>query len=143
VLRGSMNSVMGTVGLNVPLRAVERLTGAVEHAASMLERLEEGGVATRVLDLLKRADRITRSVERASRHLDDVEDGFVKRLSDALDMVVLMRQDTEAIRARLDTLELEVREVRSTVTQRLDRSPLFRPSRKERRATGTGAVEPE
>ena len=127
VLRGSMSSVMGTVGLNVPLRAVERLTGAVERAAVMLERLEEADGATRVLDLLKRADRITQSVEKVTRHLDRVDADFVERLNEALDVLAELRQDTRAMRKRLDSLEVEV-------TERLDRVPLVRPSRRERRS---------
>ena len=141
-----MNSVMGTVGLNVPLRAVERLTGAVERAATMLERLDDAGGATRVLDLLKRADRISHSVERATRHLDRLDEDFVKRLNDALAVLVEMRQDTRAMRKRLDSLEEEVHSVQTVLTDRLDRVPLLRPSRRERRSrqaaqTAVAAVE--
>ena len=125
---------MGTVGLNVPLRAVERLTGAVERAALMLERLDDAGGTTRVLDLLKRADRISHSVERATRHLDRLDADFVKRVNAALEVLVEMREDTRAMRKRLDSLEAEVHGVQTVVTERLDRVPLLRPSRRERRS---------
>jgi len=135
VLRGSMSSLAGTVGgLNLPLRTVERLTKAVERAAVMLERIEDAGGSTRVITLLKRADRISKSVEQATKHLDKLDPNFVKRLDTALAMLVEMRQDTAAMRARLDSLEVEVRGVQTVLTDRLDRVPLMRPSRRERKA---------
>ncbi len=80
MLRGSVNSVVGAAsGLNVPIRAVERLTSAVEHAAAILER-----------------------VERATAHLDA---DFIDRLNDALELLGDMQADTHAIRQRLDALE--------------------------------------
>lgn len=111
VLRGSVNSVMGSVGLNVPLRAIERLTGAVERAASLLER-----------------------VERTTRHLDEIDGGFIDRLNDSFQVLADMRKDTRAMRARVDELESEVRELQTLLTERLDRVPLMRPNRRERKA---------
>jgi len=138
VLRGSMSSVMGTVGgLNVPLRTVERLTTALERAAVMLERIEDAGGSTRVITLLKRADRISKSVEQATKHLDRLDPDFVKRLNTALDMLIEMRRDTAAMRKRLDSLEQEVHGVQTVLTDRLDRVPLLRPSRRARRAAQT------
>ena len=111
VLRGSVNSVMGSVGLNVPLRAIERLTGAVERAATLLER-----------------------VERATRHLDEIDGAFIDRLSDSFQVLADMRKDTSAMRARVDELESEMRDLQTLLTERLDRVPLMRPSRRERMA---------
>ena len=111
VLRGSVNSVMGSVGLNVPLRAIERLTGAVERAASLLER-----------------------VERATRHLDEIDSGFIDRLNDSFQVLADMRKDTRAMRARVDDLESEMRDLQTLLTERLDRVPLMRPNRRERTA---------
>jgi hypothetical protein len=111
VLRDSVNSVMGTVGLNVPLRAIERLTGAVERAASLLER-----------------------VERATHHLDEIDAGFIDRLNDSFEVLADMRRDTRAMRSRIDELETEVRELQALLTERLDRVPLMRPNRRQRRA---------
>ena len=116
VLRGSVNSVMGSVGLNVPLRAIERLTGAVERAASLLER-----------------------VERATRHLDEIDPGFIDRLNDSFQVLADMRKDTRAMRTRVDQLESEMRELQTLLTERLDRVPLMRPSRRERKAARTVA----
>ena len=116
VLRGSVNSVMGSVGLNVPLRAIERLTGAVEHAASLLER-----------------------VERTTRHLDEIDPGFMDRLNDSFQVLADMRKDTRAMRARVDQLESEMRELQTLLTERLDRVPLMRPSRRDRKAARTVA----
>ena len=93
MLRGSMSSVMGTVGLNLPLRAVERLTSAVERAAAMLERFDDAGGTTRALDLLKRGD-------------------------ETLDVLAKMHQDTRAMRKRLDSLEAEVRGLKAVLTDR-------------------------
>ena len=114
MLRGSVNSVMGSVGLNVPLRAIERLTGAVERAASLLER-----------------------VERATRHLDEIDAGFIDRLNDSFQVLADMRTDTRAMRARVDDLESEMRDLQSLLTERLDRVPLMRPSRRERKTART------
>lgn len=111
VLRGSVNSVMGSVGLNVPLRAIERLTGAVERAAALLER-----------------------VERATRHLDDVDAGFIDRLNESFEVLADMGEDTRAMRARVDELESEMRDLRTLLTERLDRVPLIRPPRRQRKA---------
>lgn len=111
-LRGSMNSVMGTVGLNVPLRAIERLTGAVEHAATVLER-----------------------VERATRHLDA---RFFDRVNDSFAVLADLRKDTRAIRARVDEVEADMRELQLVLTERLDRVPLIRPSRRARKAKAAG-----
>jgi 2-polyprenyl-6-methoxyphenol hydroxylase-like FAD-dependent oxidoreductase len=41
VLRGSVNSVVGAAGLNLPLRAVERLTTAIENVSAVLQRLDD------------------------------------------------------------------------------------------------------
>ena len=120
VLRDSVNSVMGTAGLNVPLRAIERLTGAVERATTLLER-----------------------VERATRQLDDVDDGFVDRLNDSLQVLADIRKDTRAMRGRVDQLETEVRELQTLLTERLDRVPLMRPSRRARRAAQATAESGE
>ena len=111
VLRGSVNSVMGSVGLNVPLRAIERLTGAVERAAALLER-----------------------VERATRHLDEMDAGFIDRLNDSFRVLADMRKDTRAMRARVDELEGEMRALQTLLTERLDRVPLMRPGRRQRKA---------
>jgi len=134
VLRGSMNSVMGTVGLNVPLRAIERLTGAVERAAAMLERFDDDEGVARLLDLIKRADRISRSVERGTKHLDRIDAAFLDRVNEALEVLVQMRQDTKVMRQRMESLETEVRALQTVLTERLDRVPLLRPSRRERRS---------
>ena len=109
---------MGSVGLNVPLRAIERLTSAVERAAALLER-----------------------VERATRHLDKMDAGFMDRLNDSFRVLADMRKDTRAMRTRVDELEREIRELHTLLTDRLDRVPLMRPSRRERKANvpaGTG-----
>ena len=111
MLRGSVNSVVGAAGLNIPLRAVERLTTAVENASRTLERLE-----------------------RATVHLDRVDADFLDRVSETLDLLADMSEDTGAIRERLDALEDEVHELRTTVTQRLDRVPLLRPRKQQDRA---------
>lgn len=111
MLRDSMSSVMGNVGLNVPLRAVERLTTAVERAAALLERLE-----------------------RATRQLDRLDAEFVDRLNQSMRVLSDMRTDTRAMRRRVDTLEEEVRGMQALLTERLDRVPLLRPSRKQRKA---------
>lgn len=117
MLRDSVNSMMGTVGgLNVPLRAIERLTGAVERAAALLER-----------------------VERATRHLDELDAGFVDRLYESFDVLADMRKDTRAMRTRVDELESEVRELQALLTERLDRVPLMRPSRRVRKAERVAA----
>lgn len=110
-LRGSMNSVMGTVGLNVPLRAIEGLTGAVERGATVLER-----------------------VERATRHLEKLDARFMDRVNDSFAVLADLRKDTRAIRARVDEMEADMRELQSVLTERLDRVPLVRPPRRERKA---------
>ena len=102
---------MGSVGLNVPLRAIERLTGAVERAATLLER-----------------------VERATRHLDELDAGFFDRLNDSFQVLADMRKDTRAMRGRVEQLESEVRELQALLVERLDRVPLMRPSRRERKS---------
>lgn len=109
MLRGSVNSMVGAAGLNLPLRAVERLTTSIEHATSILERLE-----------------------RATVHLDDVDADFVARVSESLDVLARMSEDTRAIRKRMDSLEAEVKAMRALVEERLDRLPLFRPRRRSR-----------
>ena len=114
VLRDSVNSVMGSVGLNVPLRAIERLTGAVERAATLLER-----------------------VERATRHLDELDEGFVDRLNDSFEVLAALRKDTRAMRSRVDAIESEMRELQSLLTERMDRVPLLRPSRRARKTAQT------
>lgn len=111
---------MGSVGLNVPLRAIERLTGAVERAATLLERLE-----------------------RTTRHLDAVDDGFIERLDDSFQVLADMRKDTRAMRTRVDALETEMRELQALLTDRLDRVPLMRPSRRERKAAQSAAADGE
>lgn len=110
VLRDSVNSVVGSVGLNVPLRAVERLTGAVERAATLLER-----------------------VERATRHLDRLDAGFVDRLNESLEVLADIRNDTAAMRDRVDDVEADVRALEALLTERVDRVPLMRPSRRQRK----------
>lgn len=117
VLRGSMNSVMGTVGLNIPLRAIERLTSAIEHSAALLERLE-----------------------RATRHLDRVDPRFFDRVDKSFTVLADMQQDTRAMRQRVDEMEKELRAMHRLVNDRFDRVPLLRPSRRERRATGVEAA---
>jgi len=122
---------MGTVGgLNLPLRSVERLTGALERASAMLERIEDAGGSTRIVTILKRVDRITKSVEQSTKQLDKLDADFVKRLNKALTVLVEMRDDTRAMRARLESLEGEVHSLQTAVT----RVPLLRPSRRSRRA---------
>lgn len=106
-LRGSVNSMVGAAGLNLPLRAVERLTGAIEQATSMLERLE-----------------------RATARLDDLDADFVERLSDSLDVLTRMHEDTRAIRKRMDAIEAEVHGMRTLVEERFDRVPLLRSRRR-------------
>ena len=109
MLRGSVNSMVGAAGLNLPLRAVERLTTSIEHATSILERLE-----------------------RATLHLDDLDADFASRVSDSLDVLTRMSEDTRAIRKRMDSLEAEVKGLRTLVEERMDRIPLFRPHRRSR-----------
>ena len=109
MLRGSVNSMVGAAGLNLPLRAVERLTTAIEHASSILERLE-----------------------RATVHLDDVDTDFVSRVSESLDVLTRMSEDTRAIRKRMDAIEADLQDMRTLVEERLDRLPLFRPRRRTR-----------
>ena len=111
MLRGSVNSMVGAAGLNLPLRAVERLTGAIEQATSMLERLE-----------------------RATVHLDELDPDFVQRLSESPDVLARMHEDTSAIRKRMDAIEAEVRGMRMLVEERFDRVPLLRSPRRARRA---------
>lgn len=110
VLRGSMTSVVGAAGLNLPLRAVERLTSAIENASAVLERLE-----------------------RATTRLDDVDDDFLDRVYETLDLLAAMRDDTKAINKRMAVVEKEVRELRVLITQRFDQVPLLR-----RRRGGSG-----
>jgi len=114
ILRGSVNSVVGATRLNVLVRAVERLTRAIEHATVMLERLE-----------------------RATKHLDRVDDRFIERVNATLGVLNRMGTDTRAIRKRMDSMEIEMHELRMIVTQRLDRVPLLRPRRRDRRAEAT------
>lgn len=111
MLRGSMNSMMGTVGLNVPLRAIERLTSAIEHSAALLERME-----------------------RATRPLDRMDPRFVDRLDHSFKVLADMQQDTRAMRRRLDELDKEVRAMHRLLNDRFDRVPLLRPSRRVRKA---------
>jgi hypothetical protein len=118
MLRGSVGSVMGNVGLNVPLRAIERLTGAVERAAAVLER-----------------------VERATRHLDRLDADFVDRLNQGLRVLTDVRQDTRAMRRRVEALEEEVHAMQELLTERLDRVPLLRPSRRQRKAAEAAEAE--
>jgi len=106
MLRGSVNSVVGTVGLNLPLRAVERLTGAVEHAAAILERLE-----------------------RASKHIEDLDEDFFERIEETLETLLVMRDDTAGIHARMESLEREVVLLRKALSERLDRLPWIRSRR--------------
>ena len=119
MLRGSVNSVVGAAGLNLPLRAVERLTSAVEQAAHTLERLE-----------------------RATGHLDRIDGEFLDRVQEAFDSLADMSDDTRAIRERMDAIEAEIREMRELVTNRFNRVPLLRPGRRER-AQAAAAKEPK
>lgn len=114
MLRGSMTGMMGTVGLNVPLRAIERLTSAIERSAALLERME-----------------------RATRHIDRLDPRFVDRLDRSLTVLADMQQDTRAMRRRVDELEKEVRAMHKLLNDRFDRLPLLRPSRRERKAAAT------
>lgn len=107
---------MGNVGLNVPLRAIERLTGAVERASTLLER-----------------------VERATRHLDRLDADFIDRLNKGLGVLSDMRQDTRAMRRRVEALEEEVRTMHELLAERLDRMPLTRTGRKQRKAAAEGS----
>jgi hypothetical protein len=120
MLRGSVNSVVGAAGLNLPLRAVERLTSAVEHAAITLERLE-----------------------RATAHLDQIDGDFLDRIHEALNSLADMSDDTRAIRERMDGIEAEVRDMRELVTNRFNRVPLLRPRRSERAHQAAAAKEPK
>jgi hypothetical protein len=113
VLRGSVNSVVGAAGLNLPLRAVERLTRAIEQATTVLERME-----------------------RATQQLDRLDADFIDQVSETLDVLMDMREDTRAMSERMVSLEDELRNLRSLLTQRLDRVPLLRPRRKDRVAVG-------
>lgn len=106
-----MNSMMGTVGLNVPLRAIERLTSAIERAAALLERME-----------------------RATRHIDRLDPRFFERVDRSFKVLAEMQQDTRAMRRRVDELEKEVRATHTLLNDRFDRLPLLRPSRRERKA---------
>jgi hypothetical protein len=116
MLRGSVTSVVGATGLNVPMRAVERLTHAIERATLMLERLD-----------------------RATEQLDRVDADFIDSVNETLGILARMGADTRAIRKRMDSMELEMRELRTVVTQRLDRVPLLRPRRRDRRASKQAA----
>jgi hypothetical protein len=120
MLRGSVNSMVGAAGLNLPLRAVERLTSAVEHAAITLERLE-----------------------RATAHLDRIDGDFLDRIHEAVDALTDMSDDTRAIRERMDGIEAEIREMRELVTNRLDRVPLLRPRRRDRAQAAAAGKEPK
>ena len=114
-----MNSVMGTVGgLNVPLRAIERLTGAIERSAALLERLE-----------------------RATRHLDKVDARFIDRLDDSFDVLAQMRQDTKLLRQHVDALEKEVRGLHTLLNERFDRVPLLRAGKRTRKAAQATGFE--
>jgi hypothetical protein len=106
VLRGSVNSMVGAAGLNLPLRAVERLTTAVEHAAAILERLE-----------------------RATTRLDDLDDDFLERAYETLDLLGEMHEETQAIGERMERIEMELREVRTLLTDSFNRVPLLRDRR--------------
>ena len=117
MLRGSVNSVVGATRLNVLVRAVERLTRAIEHATVMLERLE-----------------------RATKQLDRLDDGFFERVNKTMGVLDRMGTDTRAIRKRMDSMEVEMHDLRVIVTQRLDRVPLLRPRRRDRHADA--AVNP-
>ena len=107
VLRGSVNSVVGAAGLNLPLRAVERLTSAIENASQVLERLE-----------------------RATTRLDELDDDFLDRAYETFDMLAAIRDDTHAINDRIVAVEEEVRELRSLITARFDQVPLLRQRRR-------------
>ena len=107
MLRGSVNSMVGAAGINLPLRALERLTTAIEHASAILERLE-----------------------RASSRLDDIDDDFLERAYDTLDVIAAVQKDVHAMSARLNSVEKEVRQVRSLLNERFDQVPLLRARRK-------------
>lgn len=119
VLRGSVNSMVGAAGLNLPLRAVERLTSSIENASAILERLE-----------------------RATTRLDEIDDDFLDRAYETLDILAAMREDTHAISERLVALETEVRELRTLITQRFDQVPLLR-RRRGAASDNDGQAEPE
>lgn len=113
VLRGSVNSMVGAAGLNLPLRAVERLTSSIENASAILVRLE-----------------------RATTRLDELDDDFLDRAYETLDILAAMREDTRVISERVVAVEEEVRELRTLITQRFDQVPLLR-----RRRGGVAADE--
>lgn len=111
VLRGSVNSMVGAAGLNLPLRAVERLTSAIENASAILVRLE-----------------------RATTRLDEVDEDFLERAYQTLDVLAAMREDTHAMRLRLEAVECEVRELRGLIGERFDQVPLLRRRRRGERS---------
>ena len=109
LLRGSATSLAGAAGLNLPLRAVERLTTAIENTTATLERLA-----------------------RTTEILDDLDADIVDRFVDTFDVLSAMQADTAAMRERMESMEGEIRELRVLITERFDRVPLLR----EKRARG-------
>ncbi|MHB8717713.1 MAG: hypothetical protein ACYDAC_02320 [Candidatus Dormibacteria bacterium] len=112
LLRGSVTSVAGAAGLNLPLRAVERLTSAIEGTAATLER-----------------------IARTTEILDELDADIVDRFVDTFEVLAAMREDTAAMRGRMDSMEVEIRALRLLIAERFDQVPLLR----ERRPRGGSA----
>ena len=106
LLRGRVTSVAGVAGLNLPLRAVERLTAAIENTTATLDRLA-----------------------RTTEILDDLDADIIDRFVDTFDVLAAMRDDTAAINARMESMEGEIRELRMLITSRFDQVPLLREKR--------------
>ena len=106
LLRGSATSLAGAAGLNLPLRAVERLTTAIETTSATLERLA-----------------------RTTEILDELDADIVDRFVDTFDVLSAMREDTAAMRERMESMESEIRELRELITARFDQVPLLREKR--------------
>ena len=106
LLRGSVTSVAGAAGFNLPLRAVERLTAAIESTTATLDRLA-----------------------RTTQILDELDADIVDRFVDTFDVLSAMGEDTAAMRERMESMESEIRELRVLITQRFDQVPLLRGKR--------------
>ena len=93
MLRGSVNTVVGAAGgLQLPLRAVERLTAAVENAAAALER-----------------------IQRAAERLDSLDEDFLERITETLDILAAMHDNIAAMTERLERVEDDVAGIRAAV----------------------------